>query len=197
MRACVVVRFLQSRIQYGRTLFFGYFQPRAETAHVIAKNFSPANRAEFNPGVENAPCNRPLSSPSCYSIVDIKLLKRWWLRDDIKMLEQTCASLSRPCYNLCNPRRVTQGIGFFPEPVPLVRTRGSWFCVSPVSLPFIRKYHLSDPWDGQFVTCNRKLIHDVIGPKQARRVYIQCAVSVLCHFCLEPTLHCVWIMPFT
>jgi hypothetical protein len=25
------------------------------------KNFNPVNRAEFNPGVESSPCNRPLS----------------------------------------------------------------------------------------------------------------------------------------
>jgi hypothetical protein len=36
------------------------FQPGDEIVHVIAKNFNPVNRAEFNPGVENAPCNRPL-----------------------------------------------------------------------------------------------------------------------------------------
>ena len=28
--------------------------------HVIAKYLNPVNRAEFNPGVENAPFNRPL-----------------------------------------------------------------------------------------------------------------------------------------
>ena len=37
------------------------FNPGVEIVHVIAKNFYPVNRAEFNPGVENAPCNRPLS----------------------------------------------------------------------------------------------------------------------------------------
>jgi hypothetical protein len=36
------------------------FQPGDEIVHVIAKKFNPVNRAEFNPGVENAPCNRPL-----------------------------------------------------------------------------------------------------------------------------------------
>ena len=36
------------------------FQPGDEIVRVIAKNFNPVNRAEFNPGVENAPCNRPL-----------------------------------------------------------------------------------------------------------------------------------------
>ena len=30
------------------------FQPGDEIVHVIAKNFNPVNRAEFNPGVENA-----------------------------------------------------------------------------------------------------------------------------------------------
>ena len=29
---------------------------------VIAKKFNPVNRAEFNPGVESFPCNRPLST---------------------------------------------------------------------------------------------------------------------------------------
>jgi hypothetical protein len=29
---------------------------------VIAKKFNPVNRAEFNPGVERFPCNRPLST---------------------------------------------------------------------------------------------------------------------------------------
>jgi hypothetical protein len=37
------------------------FNPGVEIVHVIAKNFNRVNRAEFNPGVENAPCNRPLS----------------------------------------------------------------------------------------------------------------------------------------
>ena len=36
------------------------FQPGDEIVHVIAKNFNPVNRAEFNPGVESSPCNRPL-----------------------------------------------------------------------------------------------------------------------------------------
>jgi hypothetical protein len=38
---------------------------KGEIVHVIAKNFNPVNRAEFNPGVENAPCNRPLSRGKC------------------------------------------------------------------------------------------------------------------------------------
>ena len=37
------------------------FQPGDEIDHVIAKNFDPVKIAQFNPGVENAPCNRPLS----------------------------------------------------------------------------------------------------------------------------------------
>jgi hypothetical protein len=40
------------------------FNPRVEIVHVIAKNFNPVSRAEFNPGVENAPCNRSLSLSS-------------------------------------------------------------------------------------------------------------------------------------
>jgi hypothetical protein len=47
------------------------FQPGDEIVHVIAKNFNPVNRAEFNPGVENAPCNRPLITYT-YKIVTIK-----------------------------------------------------------------------------------------------------------------------------
>jgi hypothetical protein len=31
-----------------------------EIVHIIAKDFNPVNRAEFNPGVESSPCNRPL-----------------------------------------------------------------------------------------------------------------------------------------
>jgi hypothetical protein len=34
--------------------------PRVEIVHVITKNFNPVNRTEFNPGVENPPCNQPL-----------------------------------------------------------------------------------------------------------------------------------------
>ena len=37
-----------------------HFNP-VEIVHVIAKKLNPVNRAEFNPGVESAPCNRPLS----------------------------------------------------------------------------------------------------------------------------------------
>ena len=37
------------------------FNPGVEIVHVIAKNFNPVNRAEFNPGVESSPCNRPLN----------------------------------------------------------------------------------------------------------------------------------------
>jgi hypothetical protein len=44
------------------------FQPGYEIVHVIAKNFNPVNRAEFNPEVENAPCNRPLSAELFESI---------------------------------------------------------------------------------------------------------------------------------
>ena len=36
-----------------------HFNPRVEIVHVIAKNFNPVNRAEFNPRVESAPCNQP------------------------------------------------------------------------------------------------------------------------------------------
>jgi hypothetical protein len=36
------------------------FNPGVEIVHVIAKKFNPVNRAEFNPGVESSPCNRPL-----------------------------------------------------------------------------------------------------------------------------------------
>jgi hypothetical protein len=38
-----------------------HFNPVVEIVHVIAKKFNPVNRAEFNPRVESAPCNRPLS----------------------------------------------------------------------------------------------------------------------------------------
>ena len=55
------------------------FQPGDEIVHVIAKNFNPVKRAEFNPGVENAPCNRPLRpylsrkfSTLCSSVTDVK-----------------------------------------------------------------------------------------------------------------------------
>ena len=40
------------------------FNPGVEIVHVIAKKFNPVSRAEFNPGVENAPCNRSLNSQS-------------------------------------------------------------------------------------------------------------------------------------
>ena len=42
------------------TLYFCGFQPRAEVVHVIVNIFCPFNRAEFNPGVEKAPCNQAL-----------------------------------------------------------------------------------------------------------------------------------------
>ena len=32
-----------------------HFNPRVEIVHVIANNFEPVNRAEFNPRVESAP----------------------------------------------------------------------------------------------------------------------------------------------
>jgi hypothetical protein len=38
------------------------FQPRVKTIHFITKNINPVNRTEFNPGVENYPCNRPLTT---------------------------------------------------------------------------------------------------------------------------------------
>jgi hypothetical protein len=38
-----------------------HFNPGVDIVHVIGKKFNPVNRAEFNPGVESAPCNRPLS----------------------------------------------------------------------------------------------------------------------------------------
>jgi hypothetical protein len=39
-----------------------HFIPGVEIVHIIAKKrFNPVNRAEFNPRVESAPCNRPLS----------------------------------------------------------------------------------------------------------------------------------------
>ena len=41
-----------------------HFNPGVEIVHVIAKNFNPVNRAEFNPGVESSPCNRPLKLAS-------------------------------------------------------------------------------------------------------------------------------------
>jgi hypothetical protein len=34
--------------------------PGLKSSQVIAKNFNPVNRAEFNPRVESAPCNQPL-----------------------------------------------------------------------------------------------------------------------------------------
>ena len=46
-----------------RTYSIERFNPRVEIVHVITKNFNPVNRAELNPGVENAPCNRPLRKP--------------------------------------------------------------------------------------------------------------------------------------
>jgi hypothetical protein len=36
-----------------------------EIVHVIAKNFNPDSRAEFNPRAESAPCNRPLKDTYC------------------------------------------------------------------------------------------------------------------------------------
>ena len=49
------------------------FQPlRVEIVHVIAKNFNPVNRAEFNPRVESAPCNQ-LLMPSADNAEQISL----------------------------------------------------------------------------------------------------------------------------
>jgi hypothetical protein len=77
IRTCVVVWLFITRKQnggYSLTAFFyfrGYqcreriaFQPGVEIVHVIAKHFNPVNRAEFNPGVESCPCNRPLRNRS-------------------------------------------------------------------------------------------------------------------------------------
>jgi hypothetical protein len=36
------------------------FQPRGWNRSCNRKKIQPGNRAEFNPGVENSPCNRPL-----------------------------------------------------------------------------------------------------------------------------------------
>ena len=49
-----------------------HFNPRVEIVHVIAKNFNPVNRAEFNPRVESAPCNQPLM-PSADNAEQISL----------------------------------------------------------------------------------------------------------------------------
>ena len=49
-----------------------HFNPRVEIVHVIAKNFNPVNRAEFNPRVESAPCNQPLM-PSADNTEQISL----------------------------------------------------------------------------------------------------------------------------
>jgi hypothetical protein len=43
-----------------RELILYRFNPGVEIVHVIAKNFNPVNRTEFNPRVESFPCNRPL-----------------------------------------------------------------------------------------------------------------------------------------
>ena len=48
-------------LKFQLTLYFCKFQPRAEIVHVIVNIFSPFNWAEFNPGVEKAPCNQALS----------------------------------------------------------------------------------------------------------------------------------------
>jgi hypothetical protein len=45
------------------------FNPGVEIVHVIAKNFNPVNRAEFNPGVESSPCNRPLKIATSLSAI--------------------------------------------------------------------------------------------------------------------------------
>ena len=37
------------------------FNPGVEIVHIIAKNFNPVSMAEFNPGIESSPCNRPLT----------------------------------------------------------------------------------------------------------------------------------------
>ena len=47
-------------LKFQLTLYFCEFQPRAEIVHVIVDIFSPFNWAEFNPGVEKAPCNQAL-----------------------------------------------------------------------------------------------------------------------------------------
>jgi hypothetical protein len=46
----------------AENLYYSVSTPETgvEIVHVIAKNFNPVNRTEFNPGVESSPCNRPL-----------------------------------------------------------------------------------------------------------------------------------------
>jgi hypothetical protein len=45
-------------MKYNGNVYILHFNPGVEIVHVIAKHFNPVSRAEFNPGVESAPCNR-------------------------------------------------------------------------------------------------------------------------------------------
>ena len=91
-------------------------------------NFNPVNRAEFNPGVENAPCNRPLTNPSKLRIYVICKIPRvfqnhpqryekqvWYYSDTainqrkIRWLERDLNShlrVSRPIWNKNNMKLV-------------------------------------------------------------------------------------------